>query len=378
VNLTGAPLLALLGVLTAGLFALIVGLWPRLTGRGLRGTAERFGLLAVAQLALLCTLAAGVNAYFGFYTSWGELAGAASQSFGPVPMVAPIGMQSQIKVLGVDGLAVPGGNDPAKAGQIQSVELHGERTGLSTNALVYLPPQYFQPAYAHRLFPAAIVSTGYPGTVPALVSRLRYPIRLLAGLDSGRDRPIVLIMIAPSPASVDGRDTECTDVPGGPQVESFWAQDIPAAAERAYRVTSAAAGWGAIGDSTGGYCALKVAMMNSDRFSAAVSLSGDYYAPEDNTTGDLYDGSRAFRDENNLLWRLEHLPSPPIAALLTTSINGEENYRSTLRFVAEARRPMRVSTLIRTQGGHNFNTWNAEIPAALQWLSTHLSVPIPV
>jgi hypothetical protein len=375
VSLTGAPVLVLMSILTIGLFALVVVIWPRLGGRGARPLAGRFGVLFAAQVALIATLAAGANSYFGFYTSWGDLFGVASQNFTALPAPPLGGSRAQIAVLSVSGLAVPDGDMPAKAGQIQSVTLHGLSTGLSTDALVYLPPQYFQRRFAHTLFPAVIVSTGYPGTVPALVSRLRYPIRLLTGIDTGQDKPMVMIMIAPSPATVDGRDTECTDVPGGPQVESFWAQDIPAATEQTYRVTTAAAGWGAIGDSTGGYCALKVAMMNSDRFSAAVSLSGDYFAPEDGQTGDLYGGSFAFREENNLLWRLDHLPSPPIAALLTTSVNGEDDYRPTLQFVAEAKSPMRISTMIRAQGGHNFNTWNAEIPTALQWLSTHLSVP---
>jgi S-formylglutathione hydrolase FrmB len=147
---------------------------------------------------------------------------------------------------------------------------------------------------------------------------------------------------------------------------------VTSAVEQNYRVSRDASGWGLVGDSTGGYCALKLAMTDSDKFSAAASLSGYFGALQDSTTGDLYGGDPALRDQNDLLWRIAHLPSPPIAALLATSRSGESDYGSTLRFAALAKPPMRVSTLIRASGGHNFNTWNAEVPAALHWLSGQL------
>jgi S-formylglutathione hydrolase FrmB len=207
--------------------------------------------------------------------------------------------------------------------------------------------------------------------VTKLVTLLRYPARLADGIAAGQDKPMVLVMM--SPMIIPGRDTECTDVPGGgPLAGSFWAKDVTGAVERDFRVVADAPGWGLVGDSTGGYCALKLAMMNSDKFSAAASLSGYMDALQDRTTGDLYGGSQAFRDLNDLSWRIDHLPAPPIAALLSTSRVGEDNYAPTMAFAAAAKAPMRVSTLIRAQGGHNFNTWNAEVPAALQWLSAQL------
>lgn len=45
--------------------------------------------------------------------------------------------------------------------------------GLAGPALVYLPPEYFQPRHRAHRFPAALVLTGYPGTAEALVTGLR-------------------------------------------------------------------------------------------------------------------------------------------------------------------------------------------------------------
>ena len=39
----------------------------------------------------------------------------------------------------------------------------GAQRAVRARALVYLPPQYFQKAYARTLFPAVEVMTGYPG-----------------------------------------------------------------------------------------------------------------------------------------------------------------------------------------------------------------------
>lgn len=369
-SLTGAPLLVLLVVLTVAAMAAVVVLWPRFGGRGVKPMSGRVGLLAVAQFTLLATIAAGTNSYFGFYGSWSELfdvTGSGSSS-----SALPHG--ALISVNGVDGLDMPNGDEPAKAGEIQDTVIHGPQTGLSEHALIYLPPQYFQAKYKDTQFPAVIVSTGYPGDVTALVSRLRYPIRLATAIDMGQDKPMVLVML--SPEVVGSRDTECTNVPGGPQSETFWAQDVPNAVEQTYRVTPAASGWGLVGDSTGGYCAVKLAMMDSDRFSAAASLSGYFDIGEDATTGDIY-GNASFEQQNNLLWRIGNLPPPPISVLLATSRVGEDNYAPTLQFAALAKSPLSVSLLVRNQGGHNFNTWNSEIPAALHWLSSRLYVPSP-
>lgn len=386
-------LIVLLLLVTVAAFAAVVLLWRRLSGPSWKHVLGRVAVLGGAQLALVALLAAISNDYFGFYSSWHDLRGLAFQTFdqnqrhptvtgvGAPPPGARPGQPARrlLTVQSTGSLELPGATAPSSAGETQDVTIYGQSTGLSTQAIVYLPPQYFQAAFRRYQFPAAIVSSGYPGDLAALQDKLKYPYRLLTGVNSRQDRPIVLVMTQPSPASVNGVDTECTNVPGGPQVTTFWAQDIPAAIEQAYpRVTRAASGWGAIGDSTGGDCALKVAMMNSDRITVAVSLSGDYAAPQDITTGNLY-GTPQFRELNNVMWRVQNLPKPPVSVLLATSRTGENDYRDVLRFQQlTAGTPTHTSTLIRNEGGHNFTTWSAEIPPAMQWLTATLRSPTPL
>ncbi|MEQ4715354.1 hypothetical protein [Nonomuraea sp. B19D2] len=37
--------------------------------------------------------------------------------------------------------------------------------------------------------------------------------------------------------------------------------------------------------------------------------------------------------------------------------------------------PMQASSLFLPSGGHNFNTWNRELPQALPWLAQQLATP---
>jgi len=242
----------------------------------------------------------------------------------------------------------------------------GPTTGLSESALVYLPPAYFAGV---RAMPMVEVMTGYPGSTLLLVDRLNYPNTLLGEMRNGLE-PMVLVMLRPSVTYP--RDTECTDVPGGPQAFSFFAHDVPmsVASSFALRPTS----YGAIGDSTGAMCAVKLAVIDPTRFGAAVSLSGYFHAVQDFTTGDLYGGSRHTRDLNDIMWRLRNLPLPAVSLLIATSLTerGADGHASAQKLLALVHGPMSADELVLNRGGHNFETWNREIPSALRWFGLHL------
>ena len=390
--LLGWPLLALLGALAVGVPVATFWLWPRLRGpRPLRALV-RLGMLAGCQVAAVLLVAAALNNYGYFYGSWSDLVGNSQQQgsvaaprkavpasngrTGAAPQSGATVDPSAVRTL-----ADPGWSSPAQwptRGRVESVTITGTRSQLRSHAFVYLPPQYFQRAFAHETFSAALVLTGFPGDDLNLVNRLRYPDHLLALIDAHRAKPMVLVMMRPSVTSP--RDTECTDVPAGPQALTFFAQDVPAAVSGKFRVQPA--GWGAVGDSTGGYCATKLAMMQSNVYSAAVSLSGYFHTLQDSTTGDLWAGSSVVRNLNDPGWRLQHLPPPPVSLLVVTARDehGSDGYAENSRFLTMAHAvgaPFRVDSLILAHGGHNFTTWDAALPESLSWLSAKLSLAVP-
>ncbi|MFF8291260.1 alpha/beta hydrolase [Streptomyces sp. NPDC016309] len=368
-GLTSNKVLALAVLLAVVLFALTIRLWPRLAGAGPRAVLGRIGLLLATQVALFVSVGLAANNYFLFYGSWADLFGR-QQEMGVV--VDHSAGAKDIRVVGKQKPeGVPGGGSPEVGGQIQKVVVTGRRSGIDSPAYVYLPPQYFQSAYARKTFPAAVVLTGYPGTAENLLKGLKYPRTAFEQARDGKMQPMVLVMLRPTVAPP--RDTECVDVPGGPRTETFFAEDLPQAVSRAYRVGTAPRNWGFIGNSTGGYCALKIALHHPERYAAGAGLSAYYRAAEDMTTGDLFRGDQRLRDRADLLWSLDHLPQGRSSFLVTTSRQGEGNLRATRAFVKKVKAPARVSSITLDSGGHNFNTWNREIPPALVWLSGRLS-----
>ncbi|GCB47113.1 esterase family protein [Streptomyces sp. NL15-2K] len=360
-----------LAVLSAVLlFVGTVWLWPRLARRTWRAVGGRVGLLLATQLALFGAVGLAANQAFGFYASWADLFGQEDNQ-GVVVDHTPDG--GPLRVVGARPVPGVGGERPQVGGQIQEVAVAGRTTHIATPAYVYLPPEYFQPEYRTRAFPAAVVLTGYPGTAKALVEKLEYPRTALRLAKEGRMRPMILVMLRPTVAPP--RDTECVDIPGGPQTESFFAKDLPDAVGAHYRVAKKPGSWGVIGNSTGGYCALKLAMHHPDVFAAGAGLSPYYKAPIDPTTGDLFQGDKGLRNRANLWWYIKHAPAPDTSLLVSSSKIGESNYKDTLKFIERVKHTKltRISSIILDSGGHNFNTWRREIPATLQWISGRLS-----
>lgn len=399
-GLTSGIFTGVTAVAAAASLALLTWAWPRLAGRwrGPAHPARRAAALtgwltglAVTQLLVIVAFLVWLNSYFDFYGSWAQLLGtgrqhpAAAAAAPPARRLPPTGVLISHSGPGpapwggrVTLAAPPGAmaglglsGIPSAAGEVLQVSFRGQRTGLASGTTyVYLPPQYFQRPYAHVSFPVVLALTGFPGEPISLVHRLAIP-ELAAGLIAeDRIPPAVFVMMNVSPLMPV--DTECTDIPSGPQVESFFAQDVPQAIERAFRVTARGAGWGVIGYSTGGYCAAKLAMMYPSRFGAAVSMAGYYAAEGIPGLHHQWGDSPADRAENSPDWRLRHLPAPPVSILATSSRVGEPSYPGTLAFLRLIHPPMRGYSLIVPQGGHNFRTWAQELPPSVEWLCQQL------
>ncbi|HET8601059.1 MAG TPA: alpha/beta hydrolase-fold protein [Segeticoccus sp.] len=400
----GIPLLVILGVAAVASLVAVVVLWPRIPGPQSRRWIPRTGLVLLSQgLAVLLALAL-VNHYGAFYTTWGEIVGSTSSAaqirhYGGDQKAGDMASRSADRPLlpakanhtipaksGKTGRLVVRGftnwstkSQWATKGRVETVSIRGLESDLSVLGYVYLPPQYFQPQWAHHTFPAVEALSGYYGATQAEVTRFDYPGISRSLVQQHRSTPMIFVMI---PSTVTPpRDTECTDVPHGPQVETFLSQEVPSAMQAAFRVRPA--DWGIVGDSTGGYCATKILLHHSGTFKAGISLSGYYYTLQDRTTGNLWGGSAQLRNLNDPEWLITHYLPPPVH-LFITSGTGEtfpDGYADTRRFLRDVRPPMKVTAMIVPGGMHSVATWRKELPTALHWMShqlTHASpMPLP-
>jgi enterochelin esterase-like enzyme len=364
--------------LLAGLMVLVMVitlvLWPRVLGPQVLRAAQRLGMVLVCQVTAVLVVAAALNNYGYFYGTWSDLFGTNTQKATVTGVSWPQGHFGKAGAVAAVSFVRPTEwSTPAQfatRGKVETVHITGTHTGLQMDTLVYLPPEYFQAAYAHRAFPAVEVLTGYPGIITSLVAHLHVPDLLLGEVQHHRAHPMVVVMLRPTVAPP--RDTECTDVPDGPQAMTFLSQDVPSAIDGLLRVRPV--DWGAMGDSTGGYCAVKIAMTHSDVFRSAVSMSGYYRTLEDPTTGDLWGHSRVLRNLNDPEWLLANQSPPPISVLTSIGLyeGGLTGLADTRKFLSLVRPPMSASSVFVPGGGHNYTSWAKIVPTAMDWLSAKL------
>ncbi|MBK3577154.1 esterase [Streptomyces sp. MBT65] len=367
--------------------ALLVWVWPRLASPGVRHVLGRLTAIGVTQVTIIAALACWLNSGYQFFGSWGELFGDVDTA--PVGVTQAADHNGSIGGVSVKGALVqPAGDEqlnrvsglptgnPAVNGKVESVKVIGRRTGVVDPAFVYLPPQYFQKAYARQRFPVVVALSGYPGSIFNLAQYLRVSQTAGQLQKSGQMQPTIMVMIRPTIAPP--RDTECVNVPGGPQTETFLAKDLPQALKSVYRIGHDASAWGVMGYSSGGTCALQLTMRNPHVYTTAAALSPDYRIKDDPTTGNLF-GSGLGRvnrvNGHDLMWRLKHLPAPQVSVLVADSKHGERGYPQTLAFIRAVKAPMRVASILPESGSHNFPTWVREMPAALKWMNQQLTFP---
>ncbi len=363
-------LVSRLTVLAAALLVVLISaatilLWNRLP-RTIRWPG-RIGLLGLGQLAAVLLTAVLVNDNFVFYQSWSELLGRQHPAQSR-PAALPGSRDAGLRpLLYRDFLA--------GRGTLTSLSVAGVRSGVPTQtALVYLPPQYGDPAYADRSFPVVELLSGFPGGPRTWVRQLHVSSVLDTLITTGRAAPFIAVI--PEQNIAAPRDTECVNVVGGPQVDSYLSYDVRMATLRAFRTASSGTQWTLMGDSTGGYCAADLAFRHPEMYAAAVSIAG-YDAPaRDSTTGDLFGGNRQLAHSYSPLWMLQHRPAPDLALLLISSRPDLTARRAAEHMVAAVRPPLRLAVLTLPRGGHNFATFAAEIPSGFSWLSRFVAAPL--
>ncbi|MBO1414359.1 esterase family protein [Streptomyces sp. FH025] len=382
-ELTSEALVNSLLALGAAALLTTLWIWPRLARQRPLPVLGRIGLLTVVQVSLLAVLALSVNNSFGFYTTWDDLlspsgaklalAGNENHKGGGAGADALIQPTAEG---GLETVATLPKGTPEEVGRIESVRVSGKETGFSDQMFVYLPREYFDPKFALVRFPVLLALSGYPGSSLNLLQEVPLAQTAIELQHSGRMPPTVLVMARP--AVVPALDTECVDVPGGPRTETWFVKDVPEAILSTYRVGRTAGSWATFGYSTGGSCALRLAMRFPNVYGSAVSLHGDFAVRQDGYTGgDLFHGDTALAQQHDLAWRLQNLPVPTLNTLIV-STRTESDYPQTVHFVEQATQvaaanpQFKVESLYLDDGGHNFYSWTRELPASLEWLGTHM------
>jgi len=168
------------------------------------------------------------------------------------------------------------------------------------------------------------------------------------------------------------RDTECEDIAGGPKTQTYLVRDVVDYVDANYRTIPNRDARVIGGLSTGGYCAINLALRHQDVFSGIVSHSG-YDRPDHNLyTGDLFGSDRQAERANT---PSEYLPTitltKPLGVYLDVgaSDNGSRVESVALQRIFE-RRGVSVTFHDYADESHSWQAWRRNLFSSLPWVSS--------
>ncbi len=312
-------------------------------------------------LAMLLSVTAGmavVNDYYGYYQTWSQLSADLTGSYSSF----------------ADSASLSRASGPRLHGQLRSLSLLGARSGITRDGFVYLPPQYFQRQYAHIRFPVVELIHGSPGNQLAWVVHLRVVLvmdHLLAAHEIG---PMILVV----PAMNAGRHyEECLNVPRGPQDDTYISDDVRTDVLSAFRASPDPSQWGISGFSSGGYCAVNLALRHPAQFGASAALSG-YFRPTDGEAAGVLHDNAVDEAANDPLLRAEQLRTgahPLPAFWLSAGTGDASDWAAALAFVKALHGVEQVQLYREPGASHNVYAWQPAVPTMLSWMWAQLAPP---
>lgn len=325
----------------------------------------------VAVVLVLVTSGLATNMVGGFFPTVGALIGT-----------------SDVSGQGTDGDA---GNNGAGLDQLKDYQrdrgakghgstahlsVTGARSGLIRSVNIYLPAQYYDPAYAGLNFPVIEWIPNYPSGPEVIGSGYHLP----DALDNAIARKVLppSVVVIPDPNGVPklGHDTECVDQVGGDANDTFLSSDIRTWTLHTLHVAGDRASWTIAGWSSGGYCALNLVTRHPQWYRNAASISGYDKAIVDSETVDLFHGRQDISNANTVSVTVAKHPSP-IELLMTAGDKETDEMASIDRVRKSLTGPGVLSSWTVPDGGHNMNTFKAQIPDVLAWIGARSISPHP-
>lgn len=369
-SLTGTPLFATVALLAALAVVLPLAVWGKVRGPAAVRVATRGLMVVFAQVTAIALVFVAVNRDMNFYASWGDLFGTgkyvtAAPDLGPDGLggkkASEVKAEPKVKQVfqPVEGLDA----------RVQKTELDGKVSGVKGDVMVWLPPQYDDPAFKDKKFPVVELIPGIPGTGKSWFQGVKAHEVLEPLMKSGKVKPFILV--SPRAMLLGNADTGCANIPGKVNADSWFSVDVRKMVTDNFRTTDDPRTWGVAGYSAGAYCAAKLAIAHPDRYSAAVSLSG--YNDPGQEPSSLVAQDPQLRASHNLKAVLKAAPTPPAVSLWMSGAE-QDGYLSGMDLKAIAQSPTSVHAE-KVTGGHNLDSWSKQLPQTFDWLTKTVKTP---
>ncbi|MEV4555368.1 alpha/beta hydrolase-fold protein [Kitasatospora sp. NPDC049285] len=348
-------------------------LWGRVRGPRPLQVLSRIAMLLFCQLTAVTMVFVMVNNANLIYGSWDDLLGTGNH-IRAVPNVqaetggasgAPANDAKHPKVI---QQFKPVG-DPKVPNDVQTTDLKGAVSGVDGEVLVWLPPQYNDPAFKDKTFPVVELLPGWPGSSKTWFGTLKVSEQLKPMMQSGQVAPFILV----SPRTNllgDTVDTGCADVAGKVNADAWLSRDVPQMVLDNFRADPSADRWAVAGYSAGAHCAAKLSLEHPNRYRAGVSLSG--YSDPAAEPASLTAKDPHLREVSNPLNILKSAAQPPKVALYVSGNKGD-GLEAGEALKAAAKTPTTVN-VVETTGAHSSDVWKPMVPGVFTWLTSIIPV----
>ncbi|PEG40494.1 hypothetical protein CQY20_07485 [Mycolicibacterium agri] len=338
---------------------------------GWRGARWRWRATAVlAASSCLLSAALVLNAWVGYvptvYSAWNQL------TAGSLPDQTNRTAVTAMQLAGVipaHGVVVPV-NISAETSKFRH---RGE--------LVYLPPAWFASTPPPRL--PVVLMVGAEINTPADWLRIGGAASTADAFAAAHGGNAPVLMFVDSGGGF-GIDTECVNGPRGNAADHL-TKDVPPFMTSSFGVSQDAANWGVAGFSTGGTCAVDLAVMHPELFSAFVDIAGDAgpnAGTKQQTIARLFGGNAAAWaafDPATVITR--HGPYHGVAGwfAVAPSVDRDANaggQNAAAESLCDLGARHGIDCAVVTQPGrHDWGFAASAFAAALPWLSGQLGTP---
>jgi len=348
-------------VFTFSLCLLTIISWKKLSTANFANVLARVSLILLIQIMTVSSVGIAINRSGEFYSNWNDLFGKTT-NLEKVAITPKLLTQISVKDIATS-------RHTAGGSLIIKKIIKGEQSNISSTVYVVLPPKIA------TLFEATTSSpnigneyqivelfSGYPGVPETWIGSMQGIKTLETPQNSGEIKNTIAIIPT---MNVDPRkDTECLNFTNGPQVETWLSSDMKSFAKRYLGIDDRP--WATFGYSTGGWCAMSIAIRHQDQYSRAVSLAG-YFKP-------LFETKISTKEKNLLIKKYDlvrtlNSNSTNIKMLVIAGKQDPFAWTSAQQFISKLNPNISVQMIPISSGGHNTKSWIPYENPAFRWIN---------